>query len=154
MNNLYQTLAGRVLAWRDEGYPCEEYPTIAEVLEHQSEPAGEGLRYLRDARFRALETYWYLRLVEGTPHVFDLYRALYGRPLELLEALDLTDASIKDLIINEGLEALWERVRTNAAPAGLSRIIRSRVAGQAMAFTLARRRRWRRPLSRPGPRRL
>lgn len=43
VDNLYQTLAERVAAWRDGGYPCEEYPIIAEVLEHQSEPEGEGL---------------------------------------------------------------------------------------------------------------
>ena len=31
-----------------------------------------GPRFLRAPQLRALETYWYLRLVEGTPHVLDL----------------------------------------------------------------------------------
>jgi hypothetical protein len=41
-------------------------------------PESEGLRYLRQAQLRALETYWYLRLVEGTPHVFELYQRYYA----------------------------------------------------------------------------
>jgi type III restriction enzyme len=35
------------------------------------------LRYLRRAQFRALETYWYLRLVLNTPRIGDLYTLLF-----------------------------------------------------------------------------
>jgi hypothetical protein len=53
---------------------------------------------LRQAQLRALETYWYLRLVEGTPHVFELYQRYYARPLDLLAALGLDRDEIKDFI--------------------------------------------------------
>jgi hypothetical protein len=111
VSNLHQTIAKHVAEWREAGYPCDEFPVIDEILEHQSGPEGEGLRFLRDAQFRALETYWYLRLVEGTPHIFDLYRELYAKTSELLDTLDLADHGIKELVLDEGLETLWERVR-------------------------------------------
>lgn len=36
--------------------------------------------FLRKAQFEALETYWYLRHVEGIPYIFDLYKKLYNDP--------------------------------------------------------------------------
>ena len=110
VNNLYRALTERVTGWHDEGYPCEEFPIVAEILEHRCEPVGESLRFLRGAQFRALETYWYLRLVEGTPHVFDLYHELCAKTSELLERLDLGDPGIKEFVLDEGLGPLWERV--------------------------------------------
>jgi type III restriction enzyme len=49
----------------------------------------EAPRFLRVPQLRALETYWYLRLVEGTPDVLELYRRLYPSATEFLEALGL-----------------------------------------------------------------
>ena len=66
---------------------------------------------MRRAQLRALETYWYLRVVEGTPHVFDLYQRYFSRTLDLLAALGLDRDDIKDFVLNESLEALWQRVR-------------------------------------------
>ena len=42
---------------------------------------------LRAAQFRAVETYWYLRLVEGTPHIADLYCDLFPSITDRLVAL-------------------------------------------------------------------
>jgi len=98
-------------AWRADGYPTEDYPAIAEILDYALLPGSNGLRFLRSAQLRALETYWYLRLVEGTPHIFDLYRRYYPRPLDLLAALGLDRDEIKDFVLNEGLDALWPCVR-------------------------------------------
>ncbi len=75
--NLHQRLAALAGTWRAEGYPSDEYPAIAETLEWSRDPETEALRYLRPPQFRALETYWYLRLIQGTPRIPALYRALF-----------------------------------------------------------------------------
>jgi type III restriction enzyme len=113
MPHLYELIQQNVAAWRKDGYPTEDYPAIAEILDYATLPEGGDLRFLRKAQLRALETYWYLRLVEDTPHIFDLYRRYYPRPLDLLAALGLDRDDIKDFVLNEGLDALWERVRTD-----------------------------------------
>ena len=65
MPELHAALAARVDAWRAGGYPHERFPSIAEILGYalEGDPPTQ-LRFLRAAQFRALETYWYLRLVE------------------------------------------------------------------------------------------
>ncbi len=79
MNHLFQALAERVDAWRAARYECADFPTIGEVLDFALEdPSTDQLRYLRRAQFRALETYWYLRLVLNTPKVPELYATLFA----------------------------------------------------------------------------
>ena len=111
MPHLYELIQQRVAEWREAGYPAEGYPAIGEILDYAMLPEGRGLRLLRAAQLRALETYWYLRLVEGTPHIFDLYQRTYTRPLDLLGALGMARDEIKDYVLNEGMEELWEHVR-------------------------------------------
>jgi type III restriction enzyme len=115
MPYLYELIQQKVTDWRRQGYPAEEYPAIAEILDYATLPESTSLRYLRQAQLRALETYWYLRLVEGTPHVFELYQRYYTRPLDLLAALGLDRDEIKDFVVNEGIDALWERIRADEA---------------------------------------
>lgn len=67
MTHLYELIAQNVTSWREDGYPCDDYPAIAEILDYARLPDGETLRFLRRAQLRALETYWYLRLVKETP---------------------------------------------------------------------------------------
>jgi hypothetical protein len=109
--NLYELIDEKVKAWRESGYPCEDFPAIAEILEYARLENSRNLRFLRWAQLRALETYWYLRLVEKTPRIFDLYRRYYPQTLDLLTALGLDRDEIKNLVLNSGLDALWERVR-------------------------------------------
>ncbi len=45
---------------------------------------------------RALETYWYLRLVEGTPGVFELYQGLITSWVKLRKALGLTSDALRE----------------------------------------------------------
>jgi hypothetical protein len=82
MPYLYELIQQKATDWRRQGYPAEEYPAIAEILDYATLPEIAGLRYLHQAQLRALETYWYLRLVEGMPHVLsstsDTTRAVYG----------------------------------------------------------------------------
>jgi hypothetical protein len=99
MPHLYELIQQKVANWREDGYPSE-YPAIAEILEYAILPQTDSLRFLRAAQLRALETYWYLRLIEGTPHIFDLYRLYYPKPIELLTALGLDHDEIKDFVLN------------------------------------------------------
>ena len=115
MNHLHQVHGQLVDQWRREGYPSPEYPTVSEVLEWTGDPATGGLRFLRKPQLRALETYWYLRLVEGTPHVFDLYQKLFPDPTERLEALGLATPQLAKLFFGKPPEALWERIRIDDA---------------------------------------
>ena len=113
MQHLYQKLVERVTQWRQARYPCEEYPAIAEILEFQIEAETGSRRFLRQAQLRALETYWYLRLVEKTPHIFDLYARLYETVSQRLEACGLNHSEIKTFVMDRGIDALWDRVRTD-----------------------------------------
>ncbi|MGH2734839.1 MAG: DEAD/DEAH box helicase family protein, partial [Actinomycetota bacterium] len=113
MATLFERVEQRVSGWRDRDYTCEDYPAIAEILEWAGETESGDLRYLRRPQLQALEAYWYLRLIEGTAHVFELYRRLWpeeGRA-RLLEALGVSDVAFRES--NYDLDALWERVRAD-----------------------------------------
>jgi hypothetical protein len=113
MPHLHELIQQNVTAWREDGYSTEDYAAIAEILDYAVLPESDNLRFLRKAQLRALETYWYLRLVEETPHIFDLYQRYYVKPMDLLAALGLDRDGIKDFVVNEGIKALWERIRTD-----------------------------------------
>jgi hypothetical protein len=88
MTPLHEVLAPRVASWAKQGYSTETYPAIAEILDWTKDPDSSSPRFLRTPQIRALETYWYLRLVEHTPTVFDLYERLYPVRTDRLDALD------------------------------------------------------------------
>jgi type III restriction enzyme len=113
MNNLHQILAQHTKEWREAGYPCDDYPAISEILEYQIEPETKILKFLRKPQLRALEIYWYLRLVEKTPHIFDLYNTYFPKLREKRQVLGLTAEAIRDFVEDEGIEALWERIKTD-----------------------------------------
>ncbi|MBA5867814.1 MAG: restriction endonuclease subunit R [Nitrospira sp. CR1.3] len=113
MTHLHEQVASRAAAWRAESYSSTEHPAIAEILEWAHVPETGHARFLRRPQLRALETYWYLRLVEKTPHVFDLYRKFYPKQSELLSALGLNHSGIKEYVLDEGLEALLKRIETD-----------------------------------------
>ncbi len=110
-------LMGKVEEWRNKDYKCD-YPTISEILNFsivESETGEKALRYLRKAQFEALETYWYLRLVEKTPHVFELYKKLYDDPIKLLKALGIPteNQEILQLALKGGIDYILEQVKNN-----------------------------------------
>lgn len=111
MNHLYQVLATQTEQWRKAGYPCEGHPVISEILEWQTDPETGGLRYLRKPQLRALEVYWYLRLVKETPRLLPLYEELYHSRADLLEALGIPDAAFR--AADYDMERLWERLRSD-----------------------------------------
>lgn len=108
---LHEALSRRVDAWRQSGFAAEPYSAIAEILEFARDLETGRLRFLRPPQLLALETYWYLRLVEGTPHILDLYRKLFPRNSELLPALGLTDSRIQAIALDEGADGVLSRIR-------------------------------------------
>jgi len=115
MRHLHQQIATRVAVWRADSYPSLKYQAIGEILDWAHVPETEQSRFLRRPQLRALETYWYLRLVEKTPHVFDLYRKFYPKQSELLTALGLDHGDIKEYVLDEGFNALLKRIKTDDA---------------------------------------
>ncbi len=80
MQHLYEKLHEDTLNWRKDGYPCQDYPLIGEVLRYQFEGETDNhvqLKYLREPQFQSLELYWYIRLGLNTPHIVDLYKHYY-----------------------------------------------------------------------------
>ena len=107
-------LKERVKNWREEGYPSN-YPILSEIFDYnlyEDEFGNKNLRYLRRAQFEALETYWYLRVVEKTPHIFELYKKFYDDPVELLKALGihLKSEDIIKLMSQGGLNSIFEKI--------------------------------------------
>jgi len=114
MSHLYQILAERTREWREQSYPCEQFSAISEILQFQvADETGQNLRFLRPPQFRALEVYWHLRVIEKTPHIFDLYKNNYKKQSELMAAIGLSDSKIKEYVLDEGIESLWKRVKTD-----------------------------------------
>jgi hypothetical protein len=113
MLHLHQQIAARVTAWRAESYACAEYPAIGEILDWAHVPETGYTRFLRRPQLRALETYWYLRVIEKTPHVFGLYKKFYPKQSEMLSALGLDHSEIKEYVLDEGLDALLKRIKTD-----------------------------------------
>lgn len=118
MTELHQALAATVTDWRAAGYPVPDRPAIGEILQYAVQGEEDGapfpqsgqFRYLRAAQLRALETYWYLRAVEGTPHITVLYERLFPKITERLEALGLDSLAIRNVVLDEGYDALMLRI--------------------------------------------
>jgi hypothetical protein len=109
---LYSKLKSKVGEWRRNNYQSS-FPVISEIIRYNLDPETGNLRFLRKAQFEALETYWYLRLAEGTSHIFDLYKKLFEDPVELFRALNLS-LSQEDLIkimSKGGIDGLFEKIR-------------------------------------------
>ncbi|WP_457389456.1 hypothetical protein [Roseateles sp. P5_E1] len=110
MSYLYQALSLRVDTWRAANYPSDDFPAIREIMEFATEDGEAGqLRYLRRAQFRALETYWYLRLVLGTPKVPELYERLFEDLPDRLDAMGVKERLFKEAKYNYA--ALIKRVQ-------------------------------------------
>lgn len=108
---LYEALLMHVTAWREEDYKHDTFPAIAEILEQARWPDVPAFR-LRAPQLRALETYWYLRLVEETPHIFDLYQSLFPKKKDLLEAIDIPDEAFARA--DYDMDTLLESIKNDA----------------------------------------
>lgn len=116
MTHLHELLAERVGEWRKVGYPSETYPSIAEILDFAILPKLQTPRFLRWPQIRALETYWYLRLVENTPHIIDLYKDCFPNKSGLFDSLGFASKEMMRLVIDaESPAALLEQIKTDDA---------------------------------------
>ena len=111
-----ELLKSKVSNWRESGFKCD-YPILSEILNYNyREDDDEKIpRYLRTAQIEALETYWYLRVVEKTPHIIDLYQKLISQPSDLLDTLGIKmTKEITDLILKgTSLEDILEQIKTD-----------------------------------------
>ena len=112
MHHLYQILAERTLQWRENDYACSQFPVIGEILQFQLiDETSRELRFLRPPQFRALEVYWYLRLVEKTPHILELYKACFPKKADLIKALGIPQKAFEEA--DYELPPLLERISTD-----------------------------------------
>ncbi len=101
---LWEKLEGLVSEWRDDHYACD-FATVSEILLFQRDESG-ALKFLREPQFKALETYWYLRVKLQTPRFLDLYKELYSKRSERFNALgvgigqDFLDFDSEDEYLN------------------------------------------------------
>ena len=105
VRHLYEAIQDRVSAWRANRYPCADYPVIGEILDYARLPESEDLRFLRRPQLRALETYWYLRLIEGTPSRSPISTPRYfTKPTDRLAALGvpIKHERVAEILLNEG----------------------------------------------------
>jgi len=116
--NLYELLKIKVEEWRKSNYQSD-FPVIKEILNFafiDLQNNDRKLRYLRQPQFEALETYWYLRLKENTPHIFNLYKK-YFKGEDLLKALNinLTTDELKKLAFENGggINKIIEKIRSD-----------------------------------------
>lgn len=112
MAELHEILAERVAGWRASGYAHDAHPAIAEILHFARHEDGVP-RYLREPQIRALETYWYLRLEEGTARIENLYLGLFqGR--EVLQALGIGGEEMLGAALDAGgTVQLLDRIKTD-----------------------------------------
>jgi hypothetical protein len=104
-------LKSKTLEWRFKHYHSSS-PTISEIFDFNYNSETGSLRFLRRAQFEALETYWYLRLIEETPHVFDLYRKyLIGKQFfKSLGLKHIVENIPEDLITEEFVKRVIEKI--------------------------------------------
>lgn len=113
--NLFEQLSQHSGEWRKRGFSHEEYPLLAEALHWAAAPDGAGWQ-LRLPQLRALETYRFLRMVEETPRIFELYEKHFP-PHEdkaaFLKAISVSEAAFQKA--NFDLDRLWKGLRSDDA---------------------------------------
>jgi len=111
---LYDILKLKIKEWRENKYQSS-FPTISEILEFNRDLETGNLRFLRKAQFEALEIYWYLRVIEGTPHIFDLYRKYFGKRqfFESIGLKHIVENIPEDLITEEFIKGIIEKIKTD-----------------------------------------
>jgi type III restriction enzyme len=113
--HLYELLADKVTEWRKNGYPTSEHPAISEILDYAWLTPGEQPRALRLAQIHALEAYWYLRLIEGTPHITQIYKRLFPKKSDRAKALGMVHPDLLQMLIDYDLDDMLDQVRTDDA---------------------------------------
>ncbi len=112
MQTLFEQLSQRSSEWRKLGFPHDEFPALGEVMGWAAAPDGSGFQ-LRPPQLRALETYWFLRVVEKTPRIFDLYKRYFpdDELAALLRSLGIPTAALEKS--NFDANRLWKNIASD-----------------------------------------
>lgn len=113
MATLIDHLTAQTAEWRKQGYPHDDHDAIGEILAWATEPEGAGFR-LRAPQLHALEVYWYLRLVESTPKIAELYEKYFPAdedPVALLNAFGIPKAAFEASKFQ--FPILWKNIASN-----------------------------------------
>jgi len=112
MDLLHQKLTQEVNEWELNSFANPEYPAIEEILEYAYDTETLSPRYLRIPQIKAIQTYWYLRLIKKTPHIIELYKETFTTS-DLIKALGLNTQEIRDFIFDNSFDSLVNKVRTD-----------------------------------------
>ena len=110
--SLYNILKTKVLEWQKNNYQSD-FQTISEIFEFNYNSETKNFNFLRKAQLEALQTYWYLRLIENTPHIFDLYNKIYNDPEELFKALNIiiSQGDLIKIMSKGGIGSIFEKIK-------------------------------------------
>lgn len=111
--HFHSIISQKASAWKESGYLHETYPAISDILEYQLINDTSHLRWLRAAQIEALTVYWYLRLVDDSPHILDLYKKSYNEKSDFRQALGIDTPELKDFMLDHSQEALFEKIKTD-----------------------------------------
>ncbi|MGR3913635.1 MAG: DEAD/DEAH box helicase family protein [Gammaproteobacteria bacterium] len=109
---LFERLQQAADDWRGGGYACAAHPMIGEILafQHEAQEDRAALKFLREPQFRALEVYWYVRLVRNTPHIMDLYRHFFQHDKQAFSDA-LGTGLTKDTLVFAGIDDIIQKIR-------------------------------------------
>jgi len=111
VTHLYEVLADEARRWRDAHYVCEKYPAIGEILDWQVDTESGVMRFLRNPQLRALDVYWYLRLVRQTPTILQLYDQCFPDADVWLDALGIPYGAFK--ASGYSLDRFWKHLSSD-----------------------------------------
>lgn len=109
---LHSILKSKVTEWRNLN--CKsKYPVIFELLNLNYSFEAQICRFLRKSKFETLEAYWYLRLMEKIPHIFDLYKRLYNAPVELFKAsgISTSQEDLLKIISKKDIDLIFAKIK-------------------------------------------
>ncbi len=110
MPTLHDVLKEETSAWKSKSWTSSEFPAIGEILEWSGNPDGSGF-VLRPPQFQALQVYWYLRLIQKTPLIRDLYETIFPSKNDRLKALGIPDQAFPK--VDFDMDALWKALKTD-----------------------------------------
>lgn len=110
--HLFEALEPKVAAWREAGFDSDFRALKHILLFARGGEASPVAPFLRPPQLKALETYWYLRVVEDTPHILSLYQKEFPGTKDLLAALNIPVETFTEADFS--LDRLWEKLQGDA----------------------------------------
>jgi hypothetical protein len=90
-SSFLQKIKDKVAAWRAAEYKGAQEETLT-ILKHI-----KSVRFLHEPQVEALETYMYLKEIEGNKHSLEVFRSSFDSELEFLRALGISDKEALEL---------------------------------------------------------